>query len=106
MCLILFAYGAHPNYPFILVANRDEFYARPASAADFWADAPSVHSRNSAVLAGRDLQAGGTWCGVAKNGRLAALTNYRDFHAIKENAPSRGNLTTWFLTRRTLRSKL
>ena len=57
MCLILFAWQAHPGYPLVLAANRDEFHQRPTAEADFWDDAPDI-------LAGRDLQAGGTWLGV------------------------------------------
>jgi uncharacterized protein with NRDE domain len=58
MCLVLFAYDPHGDIPLVVAANRDEFYARPASSAHFWADAPDV-------LAGRDLSAGGTWLGSA-----------------------------------------
>ena len=67
MCLVLLAYRQHPDYELILAANRDEFYARPTARASFWADYPDV-------LAGRDLQAGGTWLGITKSGRFAALT--------------------------------
>jgi uncharacterized protein with NRDE domain len=91
MCLILFALNAHPRYPFILAANRDEFYDRPASAADFWTNHP-------AILAGIDQQEGGTWLGLRKDGRFAAITNYRDLRNIKPNAPSRGMLTKNYLT--------
>ena len=69
MCLIFIANRCVPGYRLIVAANRDEFHARPTAAADFWQDAPQV-------LAGRDLEAGGTWLGVARNGRFAALTNY------------------------------
>lgn len=90
MCLILFALDAHPAYKLILAANRDEFHARPTAAADFWTDAPEL-------LAGKDLAAGGTWLGITKKGRFAAVTNYRDPLApIGEK--SRGRLTKDFLT--------
>ena len=95
MCLILFAplaHGAHPHCKFVLAANRDEFYARPAHAAHSWHYHPNV-------FAGMDLEAGGTWCGITKQGRFAALTNYRDPHNINPDAPSRGDLTSRFLTR-------
>ena len=92
MCLILFAYKVHPHYPLILVANRDEFYHRPTAPLAFWADAPEV-------LAGRDLQEQGTWMGVTRRGKLAALTNYRDPHAVIAKAPSRGLLVGRYLTR-------
>lgn len=73
-----------------MAANRDEFYARPTKAAHFWEDEPNI-------LAGRDLEAGGTWMGVTKAGRFTAITNYRDPSIHKDNAPSRGHLTTNFL---------
>ena len=71
MCLILFAWQAHPFYSLVIAANRDEFHQRPSADADFWEDDP-------AILAGRDLQAGGTWLGVTRSGRFAAITNYRE----------------------------
>lgn len=89
MCLILLAWRAHPTYPLVVAANRDEFHARPASPAAFWGDHPSV-------LAGRDLEAGGTWMGVARNGRFAAVTNYRGGHEPRA-AESRGALVAGFL---------
>ncbi|GGE51696.1 hypothetical protein GCM10011391_33120 [Pullulanibacillus camelliae] len=90
MCLITFAYHAHPNYKLVVAANRDELYGRPASLADFWADYPEV-------LAGRDLEKMGTWMGVTKAGRFAALTNYRDPFSENPNAISRGELVSQFL---------
>ena len=71
MCLILFAHRAHPDYPLVVAANRDEWFRRPTAPAAFWPDAPEV-------FAGRDLEQQGTWLGVTRNGRFAALTNYRD----------------------------
>lgn len=71
MCLILFAWQAHPRYELVLAANRDEFHDRPAEPARFWPDQPEI-------LAGRDLEAGGTWLGVTRSGRFAALSNYRE----------------------------
>ncbi len=90
MCLILFSWKQKPGYKLIIAANRDEFYARPTSEATFWKD-------HSEILAGRDLEAGGTWMGITTEGRFAAITNYRDPGIKKENAPSRGHLTTDFL---------
>jgi uncharacterized protein with NRDE domain len=91
MCLLLIANKAHPLYKLVIAANRDEFYDRPASPADFWNDYPEL-------LGGKDLEAGGTWLGITRNGRLSAITNFRDFHSpIKKNAPSRGKLTIDFL---------
>jgi len=90
MCLIVMAYNYHPEYKLIFAANRDEFYKRPSSGADFWKDEPSL-------LAGKDLKEGGTWCGITKNGRFAAITNYRDMKLIKEDVLSRGSIVTDFL---------
>ncbi|HEU5139392.1 MAG TPA: NRDE family protein [Bacillales bacterium] len=90
MCLITFAYEAHPRYRLVMAANRDEFYKRPTEQAHFWKDHPDV-------LAGRDLEKMGTWMGVTKNGRFAAITNYRDPSAENKNAKSRGALVGDYL---------
>ncbi|MFT4767275.1 MAG: hypothetical protein ACI8RN_000400 [Glaciecola sp.] len=91
MCLIVFAWQQHPAMPLLMAANRDEFHERPASAAAYWEDTPQV-------LAGRDLQAGGTWLGVSRSGRFAAITNIRDPAAGEHSARrSRGELTHNFL---------
>jgi len=90
MCLNLFAYRSHPEYKFILAANRDEFYARSSSPAAFWQAHPQV-------LGGIDLQQGGTWLGITGNGRFSMLTNYRDRRNIIADAPSRGHLVKNFL---------
>jgi uncharacterized protein with NRDE domain len=89
MCTILFAYNQNPEFPLILLANRDEFYDRPTEAARVWEDFPDI-------LAGRDLIGGGTWLGVTKQGRFAAVTNYRDPLAPPGRL-SRGNLVADFL---------
>jgi uncharacterized protein with NRDE domain len=91
MCLILVAWQAHPHYPLVIAANRDEFYARPSARARFWADAPDL-------LAGRDLEAGGTWLGVTRTQRFSALTNFREGGRPRPDAPSRGALVSGFLT--------
>lgn len=90
MCLIFLAWRVHPDYPLVVAANRDEFFARPTAAAGFWPEAP-------AILAGRDLEAGGTWMGVTRGGRFAALTNFRDPGRMRAGAPSRGALVAGFL---------
>lgn len=91
MCLILFAHRVDPRYRLVLAANRDEFFDRPTAPADYWADAPEI-------LAGRDLQKGGTWLGVTRSGRWAALTNFRDGRATPAaDARSRGELVAGFL---------
>src|SRR5688572_4314707 len=91
MCLVLIALDSHPDYSLIVAANLDEFYDRPTAPAGFWADAPSV-------LAGRDLKAGGTWLGVDRRGRLAAVTNYRQGEREPPAPRSRGRLVSDFLT--------
>jgi uncharacterized protein with NRDE domain len=91
MCLIVVAWEAHPALRLVVAANRDEAYARPAAPAGWWADAPDL-------LAGRDLREGGTWMGITRAGRFAAVTNFRDpGFAQLPNAPSRGALVTDFL---------
>jgi uncharacterized protein with NRDE domain len=90
MCLIAFAWKAHPDYPLIVGANRDEWHDRPTLPAAWWADHPDI-------LAGRDLKAGGTWLGISRRGRFAALTNFRDPSDRKSDAPSRGQLVSDFL---------
>ena len=83
MCLALIALQTHPRYAVVIVANRDEFHARPAAAAGWW---------DEGWLAGRDLEAGGTWLGVARDGRYAFLTNVREPQRQRPGAPSRGAL--------------
>jgi len=90
MCLILLSYKQHPVYPLVFAANRDEFYDRPTAQASFWEDRPEL-------LAGRDLKEGGTWLGITRGGRMAALTNYRDPASLKLQAPSRGWLVKDYL---------
>ncbi|MDX2350290.1 MAG: NRDE family protein [Porticoccus sp.] len=89
MCLIVFAWKHHPDYPLIMAANRDEYYQRPTVLADFWEDQPNI-------LAGRDLTSGGTWLGINRQGRFAAVTNYREGHQQLASR-SRGELTANFL---------
>ena len=90
MCLILFGHRTHPDFDLVLAANRDEFFERPAAAADYWEQDPGV-------LGGRDLQKGGTWMGVTRNGRWGALTNYRDGSPAPADARSRGQLVSDYL---------
>lgn len=90
MCLILFANEASSRYQLVLAANRDEFYSRPTAPAAFWEEAPDI-------LAGRDLEGGGSWMGVTRSGKIAAVTNFRGAGKVREDAPSRGNLVNDFL---------
>ncbi len=91
MCLILFGVRPNEQQKLVVAANRDEFYGRPASRADFWDDHPQV-------LGGRDLEMGGTWLGITKQGRFAAVTNFRETPADPIPPRSRGELTAGFLT--------
>jgi uncharacterized protein with NRDE domain len=90
MCLLVIGIDVHPMYKVILAANRDEFYDRPTAQARFWEEAPDV-------LGGKDLQAGGTWLGITRQGRIAAITNYRDPASVRPDAPTRGELVKDFL---------
>jgi uncharacterized protein with NRDE domain len=90
MCLIVFAQDYHPRYRLILAINRDEFHERPTAAAGFWPEAPRV-------LAGRDLQRGGSWFGVSTSGRVAAVTNYREARGGMPHGKSRGMLVFDYL---------
>lgn len=89
MCLIVLAWRVHPDLPLIVAANRDEFHARPAARAAFWEDQP-------ALLAGRDLEARGTWMGVSRSRKFAAVTNYRGAKEARA-VESRGALVSRFL---------
>jgi uncharacterized protein with NRDE domain len=90
MCLILIANRADPRYPLMVAANRDEFFRRPTAAADYWLDAPNV-------LGGRDIEKGGTWLAIARDGRWAAVTNFRDGIKSAPGTRSRGELVANFL---------
>ncbi|MFC4699244.1 NRDE family protein [Glaciecola siphonariae] len=91
MCILFIAVQQHPNFPLIVAANRDEFHARNTLPSQFWPE-------HSHVLAGKDMQAGGSWMGVSKHGRLAALTNIRAPGKERSDAVSRGELVMDFLT--------
>jgi uncharacterized protein with NRDE domain len=90
MCLILVAWKVHARYPIVLAANRDEFHRRPTAAAHWWTDQPQL-------LAGRDLEAHGTWLGITRDGQIAALTNFRAPDQVRRDAPSRGRLVVEML---------
>lgn len=89
MCLIAWRWQPADATPLVILANRDEFYARPTQSLTQWPSSP--------VIAGRDLEGGGTWLGVTADGRVAALTNYRDPAMVADARPSRGALVQGFL---------
>lgn len=91
MCIILFAIGYDEEYPLVVAANRDEYYRRPTAQAQYWTD-------HQDVLAGRDLQANGSWLGINRKGRIAAITNYHDPTRTSLATLSRGELVSNFLT--------
>jgi uncharacterized protein with NRDE domain len=91
MCLLVLAWNSHPRYRLIVAANRDEFHDRPTAPLGWWPDDPRI-------LAGRDLRGAGTWMGAARSGRFGVVTNFRELERPAENAPSRGDLVTRFLS--------
>lgn len=94
MCLIALAWGASPDYPLVIAANRDEVYDRPTAALAQWIT-PAGHT----IVSGRDLKDGGTWMGFAPNGRFAMLTNVRNpLATAPQGAPSRGELVVAWLS--------
>src|SRR5262245_14179746 len=90
MCLLVFAWDVHPRYRLIFAGNRDEFHDRPAAPMAWWTDRPDI-------LAGRDLQAGGTWLGLSRAGAFGVVTNYREMQRPTPGMPSRGALITGYL---------
>lgn len=88
MCILFFAIKQHPKYPVIICANRDEFHQRPTQAMHWW----SEKDDKNAILAGKDLQAKGTWLGLNKQGRFSALTNFRQPELFDKDKQSRGDL--------------
>ena len=93
MCLVLFSFQPDSPQPLIVAANRDEFYARPTKAAHYWEDNPDI-------FAGRDISAGGTWLGITRSGRFAALTNFSAGDPVRAHPASRGELVSDFLASR------
>ncbi|MCG9698394.1 NRDE family protein [Shewanella sp. Isolate11] len=85
MCILFIALETHPDYPLIVCANRDEFHIRPTEPAHFWPP-------ENQLLAGRDLQAGGSWLGINRQGYIAAVTNIRAPELQQSDKRSRGEL--------------
>jgi uncharacterized protein with NRDE domain len=90
VCLVVVAFDVQRDFPLVVAANRDEFHARPTLNAAWWPDQPDI-------VAGRDLQAGGTWLGLHRAGRFATITNFRDANSAHARLRSRGHLVTEFL---------
>ena len=90
MCLLIAAHRACPGYRLIVAANRDEFHGRATAAASHWQDQPTI-------LAGRDLEGGGTWLGLHVAGRFATVTNVRSAHPVRRGPRSRGLIVSDFL---------
>ncbi len=90
MCLLFFSYKLTPGYNLVLAANRDEFLDRPTAPLDYI-------DREKTILAGRDLRDGGTWLGLGKHGKIAAITNFRKGDTPRTDAPSRGEIIDSFL---------
>lgn len=90
MCLIALAWEPDSRYRLVVAANRDEFHERPTAPLGRWTDEPSI-------VAGRDLEAGGTWMGITTEGRWAAVTNFRETTPPPEDATSRGTMVADFL---------
>ncbi|SEK42642.1 Uncharacterized conserved protein, contains NRDE domain [Colwellia chukchiensis] len=84
MCILFIAIEQHPDYPVIICANRDEFHQRPTQNIHWW---PGQN-----ILAGKDLQAGGTWLGLNRQGYFSAITNFRRPAHFDSNKCSRGDL--------------
>lgn len=93
MCILFIARDQRKDFPLIIAANRDEFHARPAKASHIWSSHPPI-------FAGKDLKAGGTWMGVTRSGRIAALTNIRQPGKERQDAKTRGELVVDYLTSR------
>lgn len=91
MCVLALGWKAHPKWRLMLAGNRDEFHVRPTAALSRW-------ENPSGIIAGRDLEAGGTWLGISEQGRLAVVTNRRGWDTPPLNPASRGALVTDFLT--------
>jgi uncharacterized protein with NRDE domain len=87
MCVLAFAWHAHPRWRLVMAGNRDELHARPAAALDRW-------TTPSHLIAGKDLLSGGTWLGVSEEGRFAVVTNLRGYGGPEPDRASRGALVT------------
>ncbi len=90
MCLLVVAWRCHPDHRLVVAANRDEYHARPTAPLAPWSD-------TAGIVAGRDLQANGTWLAIDGRARFGSVTNFREFGRRKRSAPSRGGLVPAYL---------
>lgn len=98
MCILFLAVKQHLDYPLIIAANRDEYFARESKPMHWWLDRPNI-------LAGKDMVAGGAWLGINRKGNFAAVTNFRDPSRYQPEARSRGELPLSYLTHEQLSQK-
>jgi uncharacterized protein with NRDE domain len=96
MCLLVLAWQAHPRYPLIVAANRDEFHDRPALPLAKWPSGKLDESKP--IYGGRDLRAGGTWLAVDNRRRFGVITNFREVQRPEPGSPSRGGLIPSYLS--------
>lgn len=99
MCVAALAFDAHPKWKLVAIGNRDEFHERPSAPLAEWDD-------GSGIVAGRDLQSGGTWLGASEAGQFALVTNLRGFGAPDPAKLSRGELVTDLLVGKELPAEL
>jgi uncharacterized protein with NRDE domain len=85
VCTLAIYFQVSDDLPVVVAANRDEFYARPATA-------PAQLAGEPWIVAGRDLTAGGTWLGVNGHNLVAGILNRRSHHAPDPALRSRGQL--------------
>lgn len=90
MCVLAIAWRVHPEWPLVLIGNRDEFHARPSEALHRWPDRPGI-------IGGRDTLSGGSWLGVTGEGRMAVVTNFRNPDGPAPDKASRGALVSDWL---------
>jgi len=91
MCVAAVALSPNARWRLVMAGNRDEYHHRPTAPLAQW---------DNGVMAGRDLQAGGTWLGAHESGRFALVTNFRVDGYPRPHLSSRGALVTdWLLGR-------
>ncbi len=97
MCTIVVASRLRADFPLIVAANRDEFLGRPAL--------PPAE-RSPGLIAGVDLEKGGTWLGATRAGLFVGLTNQHTEHLLGPAPRSRGEVVLGALEARSLDAAL